>query len=91
MKAVLPELVLVRVTPRASANAVQVKDGFVHVRVTATPTDGAANAAVVALLAKAIGVGKSNVEIVAGTHSRTKKLAIKGMTPAQVIERLSGP
>jgi uncharacterized protein (TIGR00251 family) len=47
-----------------------------EVRVAAAPTDGAANAAVIALLAKALGVSRSEVSIASGAASRHKRVAI---------------
>ena len=49
-----------------------------RVRVSAVPDKGKANAAVVALLAKALGVPKSAVSVVSGETSRMKTLAIVG-------------
>ena len=45
-------------------------------RVSEAPTDGAANAAVVKLVAKALGVPRSEVEIVSGLTSRHKRLIV---------------
>ena len=57
----------VRVTPRASANAIGGEhDGAVLVRVTAAPADGAANDAVVRALAKALDLPRSEVRLVRG-------------------------
>lgn len=76
----------VRVTPRAAANAVGgERDGTLLVRVTAAPAAGAANAAVVKLLAKALDVAPSTVRIDAGTSSRTKRLSV----PAEAEARLA--
>jgi uncharacterized protein len=47
-------------------------------RVAAVPDKGKANAAVIALLAKALGVPKSALEITAGETSRIKTLVITG-------------
>jgi uncharacterized protein len=47
-----------------------------EVRVAEAPADGAANAAVVALLAKALGISRSEVAITSGHSSRHKRLAI---------------
>lgn len=47
-----------------------------EVRVTAAPTDGKANAEVIELLAKRLGLAKSSVRIVAGECSRHKRVAL---------------
>lgn len=64
--------IAVRVTPKASRNAVIVEDGAIRVYVTTVPEDGKATAAVVKLLAKALGVPKSRLELVRGATSRDK-------------------
>ncbi|MFD1787646.1 DUF167 domain-containing protein [Sphingomonas floccifaciens] len=69
----------VRVTPRSSrASLGPGRDGALAARVTAPPVDGEANAAVIALVAKAFGVPKRDVRIVGGEASREKRLAIAG-------------
>ena len=61
-----------RVTPRAASDAVKRVDGQLQVRVTAPPEDGKANAAVQALLGKALGVAKTRLTLVRGATSRDK-------------------
>ncbi|MGR3367487.1 MAG: DUF167 domain-containing protein [Sagittula sp.] len=62
----------VRVTPKASRTAVE-RDGVaLRVYVTTVPEGGKATAAVVKLLAKALGVPKSRLELVRGETSRDK-------------------
>ena len=76
-------LVTVRVGPRASSNAVGgEREGALLVRVTAAPADGKANAAVLGLLAKALGVPPSQVQLVRGTTARTKVLSLPAGTEA---------
>lgn len=65
-------LLAIRVTPNAGADAIILADGAVQVRVTATPEAGKANAAVIALLARALGVPKSALAIVRGQTGRDK-------------------
>lgn len=80
----------IRVRPRAGRDTVEVGDGGqVIVRVTAAPERGKANAAVVALLAKELGVAKSSVTVVRGLASRDKVVRIDGITDRQVRGRLA--
>ena len=62
----------VRVTPNARANKVVIEGGVIKIGVTAPSADGAANAAVLVLLAKALGVPKSRLKLVHGLKSRDK-------------------
>lgn len=70
--------IAVRVTPRASRDAVEGFDdtGVLRVRVTAPPAEGAANAAVVKVLAKALGIPAREIVLVAGTTSRMKRFEV---------------
>ena len=69
----------VRVSPRASRASVGgLHGGALKVKVTAPPVDGEANAAVIALLAKKLGVAKRDVSLVAGESSRDKTLEVRG-------------
>ncbi|MGR3483300.1 DUF167 domain-containing protein [Salipiger marinus] len=66
-----------RVTPRAARNAVTLKDGQLRVTVTTVPEDGKANAVVVQLLAKALGIPKSRLTLIRGATSRDKLFRIE--------------
>lgn len=74
----------VRLTPRAARNALgryeRLSDDteVLTAQVRAVPEDGAANAALVALVAAAAGVAKSRVALVSGATSRVKTLRIEG-------------
>ena len=70
------DCLMLRVTPNAGADTLTVADGIVQVRVTATPEAGKANAAVLALLAKALGVPKSALSIVRGETGRDKRVRL---------------
>jgi len=77
----------VLVQPRASrAKGGPLHDGRLKVAVTSPPVDGEANAAVVELIAKTLGVAKSAVRVVAGASSRRKTLEVAGVTRATVEE-----
>ncbi len=78
-----------RVQPKASRNQVDgFEDGTLRLRVTAPPTEGKANAGVIALLAKTLGVSKSRLEIVRGHSSRDKVVSIETLTEQEVHQRI---
>ncbi|MEC7763458.1 MAG: DUF167 domain-containing protein [Pseudomonadota bacterium] len=73
----------VRVTPKAARNAVMVEpDGRIKVSVTTVPEDGKATAAVVKLLAHALGVAKSQLTLVRGATARDKVFRLDGTSGA---------
>ena len=75
-------LLEVKVQPRSNRNTVEVIDQGklrVRVRVTAAAEGGKANQAVVALLAKKLGVPRSSITIVRGATSRSKVLEVRGL------------
>ena len=82
----------VLVQPRASrAKLGPLHDGRIKVAVTAPPVDGEANAALVEFLADALGVRKADVQLLDGDTSRRKRLAVRGVAPAEVMVRLRLP
>jgi uncharacterized protein (TIGR00251 family) len=84
----------VRVTPRSAKPGIgrwgAGADGReeLEVRVAEAPSDGAANEAVVKLLAKALGISHSEVEIISGQTSRHKRFATP-FEPEELRRRLS--
>ena len=70
--------------PRARRNEVSVRGGRLLVKVTAAPADGKANAAVCALIAKALGVPKGAVRVERGATSRDKLVSVRGMDEREV-------
>lgn len=70
----------VRVQPRSSRAGVDGLHGeALRLRVNAPPVDGAANAAVIELLAGVLGVPRRAVRIVSGDASRTKVIEVEGV------------
>ena len=81
----------VRVILRASRNEIEgVTGNALKVRVTAPPVEGAANEALIELLAERLKIRKSQIEIVAGQTSQHKMISIVGLQPSEVEERLFG-
>lgn len=78
----------VRLTPRGGADRL---DGwgrddagrvFLKARVRAAPAEGEANAALEALIAKALGIARSQVSVARGTTQRLKTVEIEGIDAA---------
>lgn len=67
----------VKAVPGARRNAVTPIPGGLKAEVTAAPEKGRANAAVLALVAKALGVPKTRLTIVSGAASRSKRVRIE--------------
>jgi uncharacterized protein (TIGR00251 family) len=80
----------VRVIPRARKTGIAgTRDGALVVRLSAAPVDGAANAALITYLSSLFDRPRSDVAIVAGQTSREKRIAVSGVTAAQLTVKLS--
>lgn len=66
----------VRATPGARNEGLEIADGKLNAKVRAKPQDGAANDAVLDLLADALGVGASRLTLLRGATSREKLIQI---------------
>jgi uncharacterized protein len=78
----------VRLTPRSWSNAIDgVVDGALRIRVSAGAVEGAANAALVNLLADELGVARRDVRIVAGATSRQKLVVVDGVDREAIVAR----
>ena len=67
----------VKATPKAARDEIAgIRNGALLVKVTAAPDKGKANSAVIAVLAKTIGVPKSAFELVSGETDRNKVLRL---------------
>lgn len=83
----------IRLTPNGGRDAIDgiESDGeggmLLKARVTAVPEKGKANKALIALVAKSLGIAKSSVSIASGDTARKKILRING-DPEDLIEKL---
>jgi uncharacterized protein len=83
-------LLHLRVTARARRDALgPLVDGVLAVRLAAPPVDGAANKALIALLAEGLGVPKSAVRLESGAHGRRKRVSVSGLSTAEAVRRLA--
>lgn len=79
----------VRVTPRSSRNAViGVEADAIKIKLTAPPVEGAANAALIEVVAEWLGVRRSAVSIISGDRARNKRVRVLGVTIDQVQKNL---
>jgi uncharacterized protein len=79
----------VHVQPGAGRSSVVGRHGAsLKVRVAAPPVDGRADAAAAALIADALGVKESDVELVSGERSRLKRFRVSGIEADDVESRL---
>jgi len=75
----------VRVQPRAARSEIAGPHGdALKVRLAAPPVDGAANDALIELIADALGVARRNVQIVGGERSRSKVVEVVGVDSESV-------
>lgn len=81
-------LIAVRVIPRSRKNALTWEQGTLKAHLTAAPVDGAANAALINLLAERLSVPRRNISIVRGATSRQKTVEIADLTLDEVERRL---
>ncbi len=80
----------VHVQPRSKRTGIDGMHGdALRVRVNAPPVDGAANEAVIEVLAAALGVAKRAVNIISGLTSRSKLVEVRDITAAAMLIRLN--
>ena len=81
----------VRLTPRSSGDRIDgVVNGVLRAHVGAPAVEGAANNALIRLVADELGIAQRDVRIVAGASSRQKLLVIDGADPETIVARWPG-
>lgn len=81
--------IAVKVVPNASrAQIVGFREGVLKVRVAAPPEAGRANRALEELLAAALGLKRAAVVVASGHGSPRKRVAIEGLSAAEIEQRL---
>lgn len=83
--------ITVQVQPNSRRNEVLgFADGVLQVRIAAPPLKGKANRELTAFLSQLLDISKGNILLERGERSRTKVIAIKELTEAEILERLHG-
>ncbi len=81
-KKIEEKILEVWVKPRASKSEILgYREGYLWVRIAAAPVEGEANRLCGQVLASALGVAPSDVEILSGHQSRRKRFRIRGIDP----------
>lgn len=84
-------VVPVRAVPGAKSNGIiGVHQGALRVTVTQVAEKGKANQAILKVLAKGLGLKKSQLSLVSGETSRAKQIVVRDVTPEQFLERVRG-
>ena len=80
----------IQVIPHASCSELMnVQDGVLKIKVTSPPVEGAANEACIKLLAKELGLKKSQMEISSGAKSRKKTVMIKDINKVELETKIN--
>ncbi|GAB6270088.1 MAG: hypothetical protein STSR0002_28310 [Smithella sp.] len=80
----------IHVIPHASrVEIVGVQEGALKVKVTVPPVEGAANEACIKLLAKELGLKKSQLEIASGAKSRKKTIMVKDISKVELETKIN--
>jgi hypothetical protein len=76
--------------PRAGGSRIAgLRAGALLVRLAAAPVEGAANAELIAVLAAALGVARSQLAVIAGERGRDKRVLVEGLSRDAVARALS--
>jgi uncharacterized protein YggU (UPF0235/DUF167 family) len=95
MQAAMGTRLYVRLTPRGNADRLEgwatdpLGRTFLKARVSAPPSEGLANAKLVALIAASLGVSHASVRLAKGGRSRLKMLEIDGLEDEEIHRRLN--
>jgi len=82
-------ILLVRAQPGAKANELRgVREGALCVAITQAPEKGKANKALREVLAKELGLKKSQIQLLSGETSQSKKFLLRGITAEELRQRL---
>ncbi|HEY3073420.1 MAG TPA: DUF167 family protein [Candidatus Limnocylindrales bacterium] len=81
----------VRLTPRGGSDHVEgVVEGELKARVSAPAVGGAANQALVRLIASELEISRSAVRLVAGAAGRRKLIVVEGVDSDRLVSRWPG-
>ena len=84
-------IIAVRAQPGAKRNEVAgIRERMLLVRVTQAPEKGKANKAIAEVIAKSLGLRRSQVELFSGETSRQKRFLVRNLTAEELSAKLAG-
>lgn len=83
-------ILAIRAQPGASSSGIRgEQNGSLKVAITQVAEKGKANKALVEALAKALGLKRSQIELISGETQRDKKFLIRGVTRQELADRIA--
>lgn len=91
MSGVAPTIVQFKISAGSGRNRFLgvMADGTIKVGIEAPPERGKANRELIAWLAKALDIDRGRIAIVAGEHAPRKRIAISGLSAAEIVRKLT--
>jgi uncharacterized protein (TIGR00251 family) len=81
----------IRVIPRSSkSEIVGEHDSALKIKLKSPPVEGAANEELIVFLSKLLNTPRSNIEILSGRSSRSKRIRVTGLTKRDIDRFLEG-
>ena len=78
-----------KIVPGSSRDSISgILDGALKIKISAAPEKGKANKAVIAFLAKKLGLKKNDIEIVSGMTSPVKTVRVKNIADEELLRKL---
>jgi uncharacterized protein (TIGR00251 family) len=83
-------VIAVRAIPRAGRSGIAgTRAGALLVRLAAAPVDGAANAELIDVLARALKIPRRRLSVISGERARDKRVLLEGLSPDEAARKLS--
>lgn len=82
-------IIRLKIIPNSSKNELIWENDSLKIKITAQPIENKANKALIAFLAKALKIAKSNIQIIKGELNKEKTLLIMGMAEEQFKEKFN--
>ncbi len=80
----------IKLKPRAKKDSIRLGNHeLIEISVTSPPIDNKANEHMIRLLSDTLGIPKSSIQIIRGSHSKNKSVAIKPLSGIEVVKKIN--